>query len=199
MNNLLSQSWWMLTLRGILGILFGVAALMLPVLSLAVLLGLFTAYALLCGIASIVGALRHHKTNDDWWLPFTFGVVAVGAGIIALFYPALTLLVLILLIGANALVGGVLDFAMAIRLRKTIRNEWLLILNAAVSMLFGVFVFLMPGVGALVIAWMIGIYTLLSGCLLLMLAFRLRQRPESERRYVRERRIMSDRRTVSAH
>lgn len=197
MSDLLSRCWWMLTLRGVIAILFGLAALVLPMLSLAALLGLFAAYALLGGTASMVGALRHRKTDEDWWLPFLFGLAAVGAGIIAFVRPGLTLLVLVLLIGANALVGGAFDLAMAIRLRKTLRHEWLLLLNALVSIAFGVLVFLMPDAGALAIVWIIGAYALLSGILLLALAVRLRRPTESERRLQGKRRISPDRRATA--
>lgn len=211
MNDLLSHSWWMLALRGAIALVFGVAALAMPGLSLVALLALFTAYALVAGVTSVAGAWIHRKTNDDWWLPLLFGLAAIAAGVIAFVRPGLTLFVLVLLIGANALVGGVIDLAMAIRLRKTLRHESLLLFSAAVSILFGIVVFLMPDAGALAIGWMIGFYAVLSGILLLALAFQLRT-PKAgriaggsaggiagERRAMGERRTHPDRRALPAH
>jgi uncharacterized membrane protein HdeD (DUF308 family) len=200
MKDFLARSWWMLALRGTVAIVFGAIALALPGLSLLAFLMVFTAYALVGGAASMVGAVRHRREDSDWWMPFLFGLIAVGAGIIALIRPGLTLYVLVLLIGAYALAGGVLDIAMAIRLRKVLRHEWLLLVNGLVSILFGVLVFVMPDVGILAVAWMIGIYALLSGVLLLALAFRLRQPRVGVRageRRIGERRMHTDRRAAA--
>jgi uncharacterized membrane protein HdeD (DUF308 family) len=199
MNTSVFRSWWMPALRGLIALSFGVVALFVPAASWAVLLGLFAAYALLGGAASVVGAVRHRKVDEDWWLPLLLGIVGIAAGIVALAIPGLTLLVLTLLIGANAMVGGVLDIAIAVRLRKMLRHEWLLLLNGAISIVFGFLVFLMPGAGALAIAWMIGVYAILSGVLLLALAWRLRQPEGKERRSERERRAGTERRTAFAH
>lgn len=199
MNDSLYRSWWMPALRGLIALSFGVVALMVPAASWFFLLILFAAYALLGGILSVVGAIRHRKVDEDWWLPLLLGVVGIAAGVVAVLIPGLTLLVLVLLIGANAMVGGVLDIAIAVRLRKKLRREWLLLLNGVLSIAFGFLVFLMPGVGAVAVAFMIGIYAIISGVLLLALAWRLRQPAGKVERSEQERRTGSDRRAVYAH
>jgi len=199
MNNVFLQSWWVLALRGVLGILFGVLALFWPGLTLLTLIALFAAYALLSGVASVVGAFRHRHADDNWWL-LLIGLVGIGAGIIAIVHPALTALVLVLVIAANALVTGVLDIAAAIRLRREIQGEWLLILSGIASIVFGVLVFLFPGAGALALVWMISLYALVTGVLLLALAFRVRRMVGGNVREVRvERRVTPDRRGTPAH
>jgi uncharacterized membrane protein HdeD (DUF308 family) len=199
MDDLLSRSWWVLALRGAIAIVFGVAALSMPGVSLLALLVLFAVYALVGGAASIAGALRLRKSHEDWWLPFLLGIAAICAGIVAIVRPGLTLFVLVLLIGANALVGGVLDLIMAIRLRKVLRHEWLLMLSAVVSIAFGVLVFLMPVAGALAVAMLIGFYAMLTGVLLFGAALRLRSSGIGERRAVTDRRSGIDRRAMPAH
>ncbi|WP_374582432.1 HdeD family acid-resistance protein [Pseudoduganella sp.] len=199
MNNSLYRSWWMPALRGLIALSFGVVALMVPAAGWYLLLMLFAAYALLGGILSIIGAVRHRKVDEDWWLPLLLGVVGIAAGVVAVLIPGLTLLVLVLLIGANALVGGVLDIAIAVRLRRKLRNEWLLLLNGAVSIAFGFLVFLMPDLGALAVAYVIGIYAIISGVLLLALAWRLRQPAGKVERAPQERRAGGERRAAFAH
>lgn len=194
MKDMLMQSWWIPVLRGIIAIAFGALALLMPGLTLLGLIALFAAYALLSGVVSLAGALRYRRMHEDWWMPLLLGIAGIAAGIIALVHPALTLVVLVLLIGANALVGGVLDIAMAIRLRKTLGGEWLLVLSAVASIVFGVLVFLFPGAGALALVWMIGVYALATGILLLTLGFTLRSARVTSRTTPTERRVQPDRR-----
>ena len=114
MYELLLQSWWMLALRGAIALLFGVLALVWPGLTLLWLVALFAAYALLGGVVSIIGAVSNRQSDEAWWLILLLGLVSIGAGVSAIVYPGLTALVLVLVMGANALVTGVLDIATAI-------------------------------------------------------------------------------------
>jgi len=194
MNDMLCRSWWMPALRGVFAIAFAILALGWPGLTLLGLVALFAAYALLSGIASVVAAMRHRKSHEDWWLPLLLGIAGIAAGMIAVFHPGLTIVVLVLLIGANALVSGVLDLAMAIRLRKSIQHEWLLVLSAVECSCASILVFLFPGAGALALVWMISIYALISGALLLALAFRLHAIQAGRGRGGFDRRVLPDRR-----
>jgi uncharacterized membrane protein HdeD (DUF308 family) len=174
MDELLSRAWWMLALRGVLALLFGILAFMMPGLTLLWLVALFGAYALISGVVSIVGALKHRQSDREWWLILLLGLVSVGAGILTFLRPGLTALVLVLVMGANALATGVLDIAVAIRLRKAIEGEWMLILAGLASVVFGVLVFFFPGAGALALVWLVSAYAIVTGALLLGLAFRAR-------------------------
>jgi len=196
MESFFIRSWWVLGLRGLAAILFGVLAFAWPGLTLLSLVALFAAFALVSGIASAIGAIRHRHAEDDWWVALLLGVVSIGAGGVALFNPALTALVLVLLIGANALVIGVLDILAAIRLRKAVPGEWMLALSGLASVVFGAIVFFFPGAGALALVWVVSVYAIVTGVLLLGLAVRMRTRagkviPVSgpERRVQAERRI----------
>ncbi len=174
MTDTLLNSWWMLALRGAIAILFGVLAAMAPGLTLIWLIALFAAYALLGGAVWLVGALKNRRADDHWWVPLILGLASIGAAIVALIHPALTATVLVLLIGANALVTGVLDLVLAVRMRKFMRKELLLVLNAAASIVFGVIVFLYPAAGALALVWLISLYAIVSGALLLAAALQVR-------------------------
>lgn len=199
MNNVFLQSWWVLALRGVVGILFAVLALLWPGLTLLTLMALFAAYALVSGVGSVVGAVKHRQADDDWWLMLLIGLVGIGAGVVTLIRPGLTALVLVLLIGANALMTGVLDVFMAIRLRKSVHGEWLLVLNGIAAIVFGVLVFMFPGAGALALVWLISLYAFVTGVLLLALALRMRAMVRGGIAARFDRRTIPDRRVSTVH
>jgi len=174
MRDLLTRSWWMLALRGIVAILFGILALIWPGLTLLWLVALFAAFALLAGAASAMAALRA-RDHPGWGLALLFGIVSAIAGVLAIAYPGITALTLILLMGANALVTGMIDMVMAFRLRRQMRNEWLLVAAGLVSIVFGAVVMVFPAAGALALVWFVSFYATLTGVLLLILAFRARR------------------------
>ncbi|TCK32640.1 uncharacterized membrane protein HdeD (DUF308 family) [Paraburkholderia sp. BL8N3] len=175
MDELLGRAWWMLALRGAAGILFGLLALFWPGLTLLLLVAMFAAYALIGGIAAVSAAIRHRSIRTDWWIPLLLGLCTIAAGLIAVAAPGITALVLIAVMGANAIVTGVLDLIAAVRLKRRGGTEWLLFFIGILSVLFGIFVLVVPGAGALALVWMIGTYAIVSGALLLVLGLGARK------------------------
>jgi uncharacterized membrane protein HdeD (DUF308 family) len=104
------------------------------------------------------------------------GVVAIIAGIYTFMAPAITAIALLYVIGAVAIVRGVMEIAAAIRLRKEIDNEWLLILAGVASLVFGVLLFLFPGAGALALVLYIGAMAIVIGVVELVLGLKMRGR-----------------------
>ncbi|MOA39044.1 hypothetical protein D3C78_1607920 [compost metagenome] len=90
-------------------------------------------------------------------------------------WPGLTALLLLYIIAFWAIAAGVFQVIAAIRFRKEIRNEWLLGLSGVVSILFGAMLVVQPGAGALALVWVIGIYAVFFGILLLVFSLRLKQ------------------------
>ena len=121
-----------------------------------------------------IGAIRH-RSEKGWWVSLLLGIVGAGAGLVAVFNPGLTLFVLVLLVAAHAVVTGIFDIVAAIRLRKEIEREWLLVFTGVVSLVFGLLVFLFPPAGALALALMAAFYAIFIGTALLALAFRCRK------------------------
>ena len=155
MDDFLGQSWWVLVLRGVFALAFGMLALVWPDLTLLLLVSMYVAYTLLVGGVSVVGAVKARHIDPKWWQLLLLGIVSIAAGVVALLFPALTALALVLLMGANALITGALDVAIAIRLRKVLKGHWVLALAGVASMVFGVLVFLFPDAGALALVLMI--------------------------------------------
>lgn len=174
MVDTLSRYWWVMALRGVAALVFGVLAFVWPALTLTALVLLFGAYALVDGVFSIVAGVMARRRAQRWWLMLVSGVAGTVLGVLTLLWPGTTALVLVYWIAAWSLVTGVLQLAAAIRLRKEIEGEWLLALAGIVAVVFGVVLVVAPGAGALALVWIIATYAVLVGILLLVLAFRLR-------------------------
>lgn len=174
MAALLARNWWAVALRGVAAIVFAVLAFAMPGITLAVLVILFGAYALVDGIFAIVSAIRAVQGHRHWGAFLIEGAVGIIIGLVTFFVPGVTLAFLIALVAVWAIVTGVLEIAAAILLRRHIPGEWLLIVTGALSVIFGVLIFVSPMAGALVIVWWLAAYALIFGILLLLLAFRLR-------------------------
>ena len=170
--------WWAISLRGAIAILFGLAALLRPGIALAALILLFGAYALVDGVFAIVGVFGGTRSGTPRWLLFIEGVVSILAGLIAFILPGLTAIALLYLIAAWAIITGIAEISTAIRLRQEIRGEWALILGGILSVVFGLLLAVLPGVGILSLVWLIGVYAVAFGVLLLVTGFRVRGRDD---------------------
>ena len=172
----LVRNWWMMLLRGIAGILFGLIAFLRPGIALSALVLLFGLYAIADGVLAIITAFQRRGgvLGDRWWVLLVEGIVGICAGVITLFYPGITAIALLYLIAFWALVTGIFELVAAFRLRKVITNEWMLVLGGVVSILFSILLIARPGVGLLTLVFWIGAYALIFGALLIALSFRLR-------------------------
>ena len=180
---ILARNWWVLALRGLVAIVFGLLAFLWPGITLWALILLFGAYMLLDGVFAIVAGVRAAGNEARWWLLLVEGILGVLAGIVAFLWPGLTALALLYFIAAWAIVTGIFEIVGAIRLRREIEGEWALILGGALSVLFGVLLIAIPApAGILSLVWLIGAYAVAFGVLLLILAFRLRNQPSAESR-----------------
>jgi uncharacterized membrane protein HdeD (DUF308 family) len=170
----LARNWWLLALRGVSGIVFGIVAFVWPESTLAALVLVFGAYVFVDGILAVVAGIDMRRLMNRWWLIVLEGVAGIILGVLTFRSPDITALVLLTLIAAWSVLTGVLEIATAVRIRTMIANEWLLILSGVVSIAFGVLLIARPTSGAISIVWLLGGYALLFGILTLMLAMRVR-------------------------
>jgi uncharacterized membrane protein HdeD (DUF308 family) len=173
-NAVLAGNWWAAALRGVLGILFGVAAFAMPAATMLALVLFFAAYSLLDGILSIILAVRGARKGERWGLLLFNGILAIAVGIGAMLMPGITVLAFVLIIAAWAFVTGGLMLAAAFSL-KVSHGRWWLVFASIISLLYGVLLFISPLIGALVLTWWIGAQALVFGIALIVLAFKLRQ------------------------
>lgn len=170
----LARNWSWVLVRGIAALLFGLITLFNPAISLAALVLVFGAYALVDGVFTIVAVIKKGRSEPYWAALLISGILGIGIGILTFIMPGITAITLLYLIAAWAVVIGIAEIVAAIRLRKEVKGEWVLILGGVLSAAFGVLLFLFPGPGALAVVLWIGVYAIVIGILRIVLAFRLR-------------------------
>jgi len=172
----LAENWWLLLLRGIAAIAFGILAFGWPGLTLLALTLMWGIYAIADGVLALWAAIasKGGEIAPRWWLAIV-GIAGVIAGLLTFVWPGMTALILLIFIASWAIVIGVLQIWGAIRLRKEIEGEWLLGLSGVLWVAFGVIMFAQPGAGALALIWWIGSFAILAGCVYIALAFQLKK------------------------
>jgi uncharacterized membrane protein HdeD (DUF308 family) len=173
MKHILVGNWDMFLVRGILAVLFGIATLLMPGITLVVLVVLFGGYALMDGIILSIISIKDRKNHPDWWLMLLTGLVSMAAGVVTFVWPGTTAASLFYVIVAWAILTGIFEVIYAIRFREEIKAEWLLVLDGILSVVFGILLMSQPVVGALAVLSMIGVYAIVYGVLLIVQAFRL--------------------------
>lgn len=171
---ILARNWWVLLLRGLAAIAFGMLIFFQPGISLAALILLFGAYSLADGVLSVWTGIAERKERDHWWLLLIGGLLSIAVGIMTFMVPGVTALVLLFFIAIRSIAIGVLEIVTAMHLRKEIKGEWVLIVSGIISIVFGGILMAQPGAGALAVLWIIATYAILLGVLLVFLAFKAR-------------------------
>ena len=170
----LARNWWVFALRGAIAILFGILAWVWPGITLEALILVFAFWALLDGVLALIHSVGAAQSGEPWWPLVLGGLLSVAAGLVALRWPGITALALLLIIAYWSILRGILEIAAAVRLRHEMPGEWWLILGGIASVAFGGLLVLFPGAGVLAVVWLIGLYAVIFGIALLMLGFRLR-------------------------
>jgi uncharacterized membrane protein HdeD (DUF308 family) len=172
--NILASYWWMLLIRGILWILFGLFAFTHPTISIVALTIYIGMLFIVDGAANVVSAIGGRKEEEHWWMLLLAGLAAIGVGILAILNPVITALALVFYLAVWAVATGLLEIGAAIRLRKEISGEIWLILAGVVSVAFGMILVAHPVWGALAMLWFIALFALIFGTILVVLALRAR-------------------------
>src|SRR6266480_3294936 len=173
----LRRHWWVLVIRGIAAIAFGIVAFVYPGLTIATLVLFFGAWVLIDGIFRIVGAIGHRASDSDWGWQLVIGLLGIVVGLLTFHAPQITALALVIYIAAWALMIGASEIAAAVRLRREIKGEWFLILMGLASIVFAVLLLWNPVAGAAAVIWLIAWYAVVLGVLAIFFGFRLRTLP----------------------
>ncbi|CCW13471.1 putative membrane protein [Rhodococcus aetherivorans] len=173
---LFKQMWWLVLIRGILAVLFGVVALVWPGITVWALVVVFGIYAIVDGVVLVYHSIRDRARLDGWGWWLAMGLVSIAAGIVALVWPAATALVVLYIIAFYAILFGVTGIIGALSFRKVPNSGWGWSLFAGIlAVLLGVVLLIFPGSGIISLIWLLGIYAILFGVLLIVLSFQIRK------------------------
>jgi len=170
----LTRHFWAFLLRGIAAISFSVLTFVAPHVSLATLVLLFGAYALVDGLFALILGVRrtiHHRSSG---LLLLSGVLGIAAGVCTWLFPERTALVLVYVIAAWAVLTGLLEFAAGVRFRRWLPGHWFVVFGGVASVILGLALFAFPGPGALALVLWVGAYAFVFGVMLLTFAFKVR-------------------------
>ncbi|WP_027015398.1 HdeD family acid-resistance protein [Comamonas composti] len=175
LSTILHRTWWVLLLRGLVAMAFGVLTFAQPAVSLMALMFTFGAFIFVDGVLGVYSAIRGRGLSRHWWVLLLWGLAGVIVGVLTVVAPGVTALVMTLYIAVWSLITGVLQIIAALRLRQEIEGEWLLVLGGVLSVLFGGFVLANPGAGMMAMLWVLALYAVLLGLLMVLLAFKIKK------------------------
>jgi uncharacterized membrane protein HdeD (DUF308 family) len=170
--------WWLVLIRGILAILFGLFALFAPGTALLALVFVFGAYAIIDGITAIIAGVRHRKGESHWGWQVFQGVVSVIAGIIAFTWPGVTVLAILFVIAFWSIISGIAQIVESFTMRKRGLSSWgWTLAGGIVCVLFGIVLLAWPGTGLITLLWLVGVFAIVFGVIFVVWALRLRKAP----------------------
>jgi uncharacterized membrane protein HdeD (DUF308 family) len=178
LKEVFSTIWWLVLLRGLVILIIGLLLILRPVPTIIVLFYLLGFYWFFDGIFTLFESIRGRKSHKDWGWGVFVGIISILAGIVVFTQPYLSAVigatVVIYLVAVMVLISGIWGIMTGIRLRKVIAHEWSMILGGALSALFGILLMVNPLVSAMTLVWLMGLFALISGVVLIVISFRLK-------------------------
>lgn len=169
------KNWWAWVLRGAIAIIFGILALANPGAMAATLLFWLAVFLVIDGGISLITVFSTWKQREDKWLLVLEGALSLVLGFLIMRNPGATMALAVMYLGIWAIFSGAVRIAMAIQLRKEIEGEGWLILGGALTILFGLLIIAQPGIAVASLMYMVGIFAVLLGGVLIALGFKVRK------------------------
>jgi uncharacterized membrane protein HdeD (DUF308 family) len=174
MRQTLADTWWLWLVRGILAIIVGILFLTRPGSSMVALAMVIGAYFLIDGVISLFHGFGKQPEGQSRWGLIIWGVIAILAGLSLLGNPILGGMSLVLVMGVWAILFGAMEIFTGIKYREEMSGEFWLILGGVAAIIFGFLVLRQPIEGVAATAMLLGIWSLISGVVLLALSFRIK-------------------------
>lgn len=170
----ISKEWHWVALRGLLAVFFAVIAFVAPIATAWALALFWGIFAFFDGLATISTGWRLHRQGIRWWPYLLFGIIGILAGMVAIIWPGITIVILVYVIGLWAIFGGVSEVFAALSIKREFDRWWIMLLSGILSVIFGLLIIASPFEGMLVMIWFLAGFTLLVGIFLLIFALRLK-------------------------
>ena len=167
--------WWTFVVRGILALLFGLVCLLAPGMTLALLAVWAGAFVLVDGVFGLVATIANWKELEEKWLLIIESLLGILLGWLIMRMPEVTLFMVVMFMAMWALFVGVTRIALAIRLRKEIEGEGWMIAAGVLTIGMGVLLILLPGIGLVTLAVLLGVGSLEAGGALIAVGMRMRK------------------------
>lgn len=174
-TNNLATYWWTLTVRGIFAVIFGIAAVFWPHITLTILVYIFSAWILVDGVVRLIAGLTRLGEHQLGALTAIIGFLEVGLGVYLLRHPLVTFTTLVLLIGFLLIIDGVVSAVAALASNEEGGSKALTIIVGLLAILAGILMLFQPVSAGVAFVWILGLYALIAGPMLIVLSFEVKK------------------------
>lgn len=175
-NMKVKNIWWILLLRGIVFLLFGIIATLWPAITFVTLAFVFALYIILSGIFSLIyGIMGIHHAHKYWFLTIVVGLLEIAVGAYAFNNPLINIAALTLLIGFTFIIRGIFETISAFEDMYGHSHKILFALGGILGIVAGILVLRYPVAGTLAFTWILGVYALITGAIFIALSMTLKE------------------------
>ncbi len=168
------KNWWLLSLKGLLAIIFGIFALAMPGTTLITLMMYFGLVIIIGGIFLIVGAMSHKEHTRTWRNWLYEGILDIGIGIVIVLFPKFSIDIFIIILAIWAISVGFSQLFNAMNANKENKSRWLMFLNALIVIVFSIILFINPFEGAVAVTYLVGIFAIIFGLFITLYSINLK-------------------------
>lgn len=175
------SNWWILTVRGIVAILFGIACVFWPGLTLVTFVYLFGVYILVSGLVAIFQGVISIGRNKTWILTLLLGVLELGVGVYLLRNPLVSFAILVLLVAFSFIVLGIVEIVNALSDNNSSgTSKTLSSIAGFLAILAGIVMLFQPAASGVAFVWIVGLFALISGPLWIALSLEVKHLAEGK-------------------
>lgn len=171
----LAKHWWAILLRGIVAVIFAMLAFFWPGLTVGILVIVLGLYLVIDGIFAMTWAIKAIAEHKKWWLFLLEGIVGLLVGLMILFWPGITALVMLYFVAAWAIVSGLFELWAGFSVNWDAAIKSTMVVIGIISVLLGVLLFVYPFGGILAAVWLLGFYALIAGIALIIFSFQVKK------------------------
>ena len=171
--------WWGRLFFGVIALIFGLAFIFIPGITLTLFLVVFGIFMLIAGFV-LIGFSRSRQAGMHKSLNLAEGTIDIIIGLVAIFLPGTSAIVAVYIVGVFAILAGILQIAEGVIARRGTQtfgtsNRWLLVIAGIWSLIIGLVLVFSPGTGLFALLWLIGIFLVILGIINIGSGFRMRK------------------------